>query len=135
LLTRLLGIDRPQGARELLVDIVDLVLIEADRVDGPSTGSACRPGRAARTRSRCGRRGKTRSVADLRAYIGAMNEAGGAGADVRGYFAGSLRDNFEWDSCYSLRFGVTYFDYPSQRRIPKSFFAWYHNLIEAARKR
>ena len=40
-------------------------------------------------------------IAYLRAYIGAMNDAAAAGADIRGYFVWSLLDNFEWDSGYS----------------------------------
>ncbi len=74
-------------------------------------------------------------IAYLRDYIGAMNDAASAGADIRGYFVWSLLDNFEWDSGYSVRFGLTYVDYPSQRRIPKASFRWYGNLIKAARDR
>jgi beta-glucosidase len=72
-------------------------------------------------------------IAFLRAYIGAMNEAAAAGADIRGYFVWSLLDNFEWDSGYSVRFGLTYIDYPTQKRIPKASFDWYRALIKAAR--
>ena len=72
-------------------------------------------------------------IAFLRAYIGAMNEAVAAGADIRGYFVWSLLDNFEWDSGYRVRFGLTYVDYPTQKRIPKSSFNWYRDLIKAAR--
>ena len=71
----------------------------------------------------------------LRAYIGAMNSAAFDGVDVRGYFVWSLLDNFEWDQGYSVRFGLTYVDYPSQRRIPKSSFGWYADLIKTARRR
>jgi beta-glucosidase len=74
-------------------------------------------------------------IAYLRAYIGALDEAVAAGADVRGYFVWSLLDNFEWDQGYSVRFGLAYVDYPTQRRIPKASFAWYRRLIEAARGR
>jgi beta-glucosidase len=74
-------------------------------------------------------------IAYLRAYVGALNEAVLAGADVRGYFVWSLLDNFEWDSGYSVRFGLTYVDYPTQRRIPKASFGWYHGLIELAHNR
>ena len=73
-------------------------------------------------------------VAYLAAYIGAMNEAA-ADADIRGYFVWSLLDNFEWDYGYSVRFGLTYVDYPTQRRIPKSSFRWYAELIKAAQAR
>jgi beta-glucosidase len=74
-------------------------------------------------------------IAYLRAYIGAMNDAALAGADVRGYFVWSLLDNFEWEAGYSVRFGLTYIDYPTQRRIPKASFQWYRDLIKAARGR
>ncbi len=73
-------------------------------------------------------------VAYLTAYIGAMNEVA-ADADIRGYFVWSLLDNFEWDYGYSVRFGLTYVDYASQRRTPKTSFRWYADLIKAARAR
>lgn len=71
----------------------------------------------------------------LRAYIAAMNSAASDGVDVCGYFVWSLLDNFEWDQGYSIRFGLTYVDYPSLRRIPKSSFGWYADLIKTARRR
>ncbi|HEY6025249.1 MAG TPA: GH1 family beta-glucosidase [Pseudolabrys sp.] len=77
----------------------------------------------------------TDRIAYLRAYISALNNAVRRGADVRGYFVWSLLDNFEWDAGYSVRFGLTYVDYPTQRRIPKASFEWYLGLIEVARNR
>jgi beta-glucosidase len=71
----------------------------------------------------------------LRAYIAAMNATVSNGVDVRGYFIWSLLDNFEWEQGYSNRFGLTYVDYSSLRRIPKSSFHWYADLIKAARQR
>jgi beta-glucosidase len=71
-------------------------------------------------------------IAYLEAYIGALSEAA-AEADIRGYFAWSLLDNFEWDAGYSVRFGLAYVDYPTQRRTPKASFRWYADLIKAAR--
>lgn len=67
-------------------------------------------------------------IAYLRAYTGAMAEAVGAGADVRGYFVWSLLDNFEWGSGYANRFGIVYVDFASQKRTPKSSFKWYGEL-------
>ncbi|CAK7269334.1 hypothetical protein SEPCBS57363_003549 [Sporothrix epigloea] len=53
----------------------------------------------------------------VRALADAVRENG---ADVRGYLAWSLMDNFEWAEGYETRFGVTYVDYKnSQKRIPK----------------
>ncbi len=72
-------------------------------------------------------------IAFLRSYISALNDAVGNGADVRGYFIWSLLDNFEWDAGFGVRFGLTYIDYPTQRRIPKASFAWYKSLIQTAR--
>lgn len=66
-------------------------------------------------------------------YIAAMDAAAAAGADIRGYFVWSLLDNFEWDFGYSHRFGITYVDYATLRRIPKSSFHWYKQLIAGAR--
>ncbi|MHC2844888.1 GH1 family beta-glucosidase [Bradyrhizobium diazoefficiens] len=75
----------------------------------------------------------TGRVEFLRDYIDAMNAAASRGVDVRGYFVWSLLDNFEWDSGYSIRFGLTYVDYASLRRTPKSSFYWYAGLIKAGR--
>jgi beta-glucosidase len=53
------------------------------------------------------------------------------GVDLRGYFVWSLLDNFEWDSGYSMRFGLVFVDYSTQRRIPKSSALWYRDVIRA----
>lgn len=71
----------------------------------------------------------------LRAYTEAMNSAAANGIDLRGYFVWSLLDNFEWESGYGVRFGLTYVDYQTLRRVPKSSFYWYANLIKTARQR
>jgi beta-glucosidase len=55
----------------------------------------------------------------LRRHLVAAREAIAAGAPLRGYFAWSLLDNFEWSYGYTQRFGVLYTDYPTQRRIVK----------------
>ncbi len=51
------------------------------------------------------------------------------GVPVRGYFAWSLLDNFEWGFGYSKRFGLVYIDYVTQERIPKSSANWYREVI------
>jgi beta-glucosidase len=57
----------------------------------------------------------------LRACHQAINE----GIPLRGYFAWSLMDNYEWSWGYTRRFGMVYVDYPTQRRIPKMSSRWY----------
>jgi len=66
-------------------------------------------------------------------HLDAVARALDEGIDVRGYMAWSLLDNFEWAAGYSKRFGLTYVDYGSQRRIPKESFHWYRRYIAKAR--
>jgi beta-glucosidase len=61
----------------------------------------------------------------LHRHLLAMHEAIAAGVDVRGYFAWSLMDNFEWAEGFAKRFGLFYVDYADQRRIPKTSAGWY----------
>jgi beta-glucosidase len=50
------------------------------------------------------------------------------GIDLRGYFVWTLIDNFEWARGYSMRFGLVYVDYPTQRRIPKQSARWFSEV-------
>jgi len=52
------------------------------------------------------------------------------GIDIKGYFAWSLMDNFEWSFGYGQRFGLVYLDYKTLRRIPKDSYYWYKQIIE-----
>jgi beta-glucosidase len=70
-------------------------------------------------------------IAYLREHLAAAARAIVAGAPLRGYFAWSLLDNFEWAHGYSKRFGLIYVDYPTQRRIPKASAHWYRRVIAA----
>jgi beta-glucosidase len=58
-------------------------------------------------------------------HLVAVRDAIGTGANIKGYFAWSLLDNFEWSEGYLRRFGLTYVDYPTQRRIVKQSGHWY----------
>ncbi|GAA4087421.1 GH1 family beta-glucosidase [Actinomadura miaoliensis] len=69
----------------------------------------------------------------LDAHIAAVRTAIDEGVDVRGYFVWSLLDNFEWAEGYHPRFGLVHVDYATQRRTPKKSYAWYRDLIAAAR--
>jgi beta-glucosidase len=66
----------------------------------------------------------------LDSHLRAIRAAIGQGADVRGYFAWSLLDNFEWSAGFSKRFGLIYVDYPTSARTPKSSYSFYRDVIE-----
>jgi beta-glucosidase len=60
-------------------------------------------------------------------------EARDLGADVRGYFAWSLLDNFEWAYGYDKRFGIVRVDYDTQTRTPKRSALWFRDTIRRFR--
>ena len=68
-------------------------------------------------------------VAYLKAHIRAVAEAIHRGVDVRGYYAWSLLDNFEWAHGYSQRFGLIHVDYETLVRTPKESARVYRELI------
>jgi beta-glucosidase len=56
----------------------------------------------------------------LRDHLRAVAQARERGADVRGWFAWSLLDNFEWSLGYTQRFGIVHVDFATQERTPKA---------------
>ncbi|KRE61105.1 GH1 family beta-glucosidase [Nostocoides sp. Soil756] len=70
-------------------------------------------------------------VAYLMAHLGALADAVAAGTDVRGYFAWSLLDNFEWALGYDKRFGIVHVDYDTQVRTVKDSGRQYARVIAA----
>ena len=68
-------------------------------------------------------------VSYYRDHLLAVREAIEEGVDVRGYFAWSLLDNYEWSNGYSLRFGLAHVDFATQKRTLKSSGAYYREII------
>jgi len=65
----------------------------------------------------------------LRRHLGIIHAALKAGADIRGYFAWSLLDNFEWAHGYSKRFGLVHVNFQDQVRTPKDSARFYASVI------
>jgi beta-glucosidase len=68
-------------------------------------------------------------VSYFRSHLRAVWDALQLGVDVRGYFAWSLLDNFEWGHGYSKRFGLVHVNYGTQERTIKSSGKFYRDVI------
>lgn len=65
----------------------------------------------------------------LMRHLASLRDAVRDGAPVRGYFAWSLVDNFEWAEGYLRRFGLVHIDYATQRRRLKDSARWYQAFL------
>jgi beta-glucosidase len=74
-----------------------------------------------------------RRVAFYDDHLKAVLEAQKQGADVRGYFAWSLLDNYEWAEGYSSRFGIVHVDYETQKRTPKGSYRAFQGMLHNTR--
>ncbi len=61
----------------------------------------------------------TQRIRYLSDHLNMCAEAIRQGVDLKGYFCWSFIDNYEWTFGYSMRFGIVYCDYATQKRIPK----------------
>jgi beta-glucosidase len=68
-------------------------------------------------------------IAYLSGHLAAAHEAIAAGVDLRGWFAWTLLDNFEWEHGFDRRFGLVHVDFATQRRTPKRSAAWYAGVM------
>lgn len=68
-------------------------------------------------------------TAYLAAHLRSLQSAINDGAPVKGYFAWSLLDNFEWAEGYAKRFGIVHIDYETLERTPKTSFKKYQEII------
>jgi beta-glucosidase len=69
-------------------------------------------------------------VAYFREHVAAARRAVADGVKLKGYFAWSLLDNFEWSEGYSRRFGLIYVDFATQKRTPKASFDFFAETIK-----
>jgi len=72
----------------------------------------------------------TPRVEHYRGHLTACHEAMAAGADVRGFFAWTFLDNFEWGYGYSVDFGIHHVDFETLERTPKASARFYADVIK-----
>ncbi|KAK9692388.1 hypothetical protein RND81_09G261000 [Saponaria officinalis] len=63
-------------------------------------------------------------------HLSFINLAIKHGANIKGYFAWSLLDNFEWNSGFTVRFGLYFVDYKNGlKRYPKMSSRWFRKFL------
>jgi len=65
----------------------------------------------------------------LGTYLEAAHRAIQEGVPLKGYYAWSLMDNFEWCFGYDPRFGIIHVDFKTQKRTFKKSAKWYQKVI------
>lgn len=62
-------------------------------------------------------------------HLTSLQRAISEGVPVKGYFAWSLLDNFEWAEGYAKRFGIVHVDYRTQKRTLKLSAKTYQHIV------
>ncbi len=70
-------------------------------------------------------------IAFLHDHIAACHLALGQKANLRGYFAWTLLDNFEWAEGYTAPFGLVRVDRTTLQRAPKASYQWFARVARA----
>lgn len=114
----------PQGLHDLLLRLhrdyrpPAIVITECGAAygDGPGPDGRIRDGRRIRF---------------LREHLLSAHRAIEDGVPLRGFFAWTLLDNFEWQHGYTRRFGLVWTDRATLERTPKDSALWYRDVIAA----
>lgn len=67
-------------------------------------------------------------------HLSVLKKLVAEGLDIRGYFAWSLIDNFEWAEGYQRRFGLVHVDFETQKRTIKASGKWYAAFLAGGDK-
>jgi beta-glucosidase len=73
----------------------------------------------------------TQRIDYLHRYLIECKRAMNEGVAIKGHFAWSVTDNFEWVGGYDKRFGLIYVDFETQKRTIKDSGYWYRKVIES----
>ncbi|KAI5660383.1 hypothetical protein M9H77_29176 [Catharanthus roseus] len=72
----------------------------------------------------------TTRVEYYKSYLKELKKTVEDGANVIGYMAWSLMDNFEWRLGYTSRFGITFVDWDTLKRYPKMSAYWFQKMLK-----
>lgn len=75
----------------------------------------------------------TERIAYFESHLEACYKSISNGSDIRGYYAWSLLDNFEWEMGYLSRFGLVHVDFKTLRRQIKNSGLFYRDHIAQMR--
>lgn len=78
-----------------------------------------------------GRVRDVRRIEYMNSHLAEAHRALQSGVPLRGYFAWSLLDNFEWGYGYGKRFGLFRVDFESGKRTAKESARWYRDTVAA----
>lgn len=77
-----------------------------------------------------GRVHDTRRIDFYQRYIAQVLRAKNEGVDIRGYFAWTIMDNFEWAEGFEPRFGLVHVDWETQKRTIKDSGRWFQAFLK-----
>ena len=63
-------------------------------------------------------------------YLHNILRAKNDGANIKGYFAWTFIDNFEWAEGYRPRFGIVHNDFKTQERTVKDSGLWFRDFLK-----
>lgn len=70
-----------------------------------------------------------RRVEFYKSYLEQVLKAKNEGVDIRGYFAWTIMDNFEWAEGFDPRFGLVHVDFETQKRTIKDSGLWFQEFL------
>lgn len=80
-----------------------------------------------------GRIRDTERIAYYQGHVAAIERAVAAGVPLKGYFAWTLMDNFEWAHGYDKRFGLVAVDRATGDRVKKDSYYYYRDVVAGYR--
>lgn len=83
------------------------------------------------TENGIGTQSEQKKIRYFREHVNQMRRAMAEGVDIRGYFAWTLSDNYEWAEGYAANFGLTHVDPKTKDRVLEPAGEWFRNFIRA----